>query len=184
MRRQVDHEMMRNRLIDGMLQTVCEYGLEGLTSKKVSLKSKLNEAYIYRYFFDLEDLKVKAFLKIERDGLCEFAEYIRKYNGKEKTEENLRALFRELWEKITKESVKNIYFVRFLFSATCPEEIRNRYTDENACLLPDDDLGWGSLFVRGENLMTLTQGGMLINLGFWKNTEEVGEKVFRRLKLD
>jgi len=53
---------MRNNLIEGTIRGVAKYGMERLTTRIIASEVNLNEAYIYRYFIDRDDLIRKAFL--------------------------------------------------------------------------------------------------------------------------
>ena len=62
----VDHNKLRNQLMDGAIKAVSIYGLEGLTTRSIEQQCKLKDSYIYRYFEDKEDLLKKAFLREDR----------------------------------------------------------------------------------------------------------------------
>ena len=61
MRSQAIHEQRRAALIEGAVRAVAERGLENTSTNLISRISGLNEAYIYRYFENKEDLLAKAF---------------------------------------------------------------------------------------------------------------------------
>lgn len=71
MKKEIDHEMYRHKLIEGAISAVSKYGYEGCTTKLIAKESNVNEAYIYRYFLDRDDLISKAFLLLD-DELFEF----------------------------------------------------------------------------------------------------------------
>lgn len=53
----VDHNKLRNQLMDGAIKAVSIYGLEGLTTRSIEQQCKLKDSYIYRYFEDITGRK-------------------------------------------------------------------------------------------------------------------------------
>lgn len=52
---------LRQKLIDGTIFVIAEEGLDKATTKQVGLRTKINEAYIYRCFNGKEDMFAKSF---------------------------------------------------------------------------------------------------------------------------
>jgi len=54
-------DAIRRSLIDGTIHVIAKNGLDKASTKQISLATSINEAYIYRYFNDKEDLFAKYF---------------------------------------------------------------------------------------------------------------------------
>ncbi len=63
-------DAIRRSLIDGTIHVIAKNGLDKASTKQISLATSINEAYIYRYFADKEDLFAKSFASLD-DQLVE-----------------------------------------------------------------------------------------------------------------
>ena len=61
------HYDVQNRLIDQTITAIAEYGLDKTTTKAIVKGTDINEAYIYRYFRDKEDLLSHVFDTLDEE---------------------------------------------------------------------------------------------------------------------
>jgi len=67
---------MRRKLIDGAIHVISRDGLDKASTKHISLETGLNEAYIYRYFRDKEDLFIQMYNQLDEELLAKATSYI------------------------------------------------------------------------------------------------------------
>jgi len=112
------HEEMRTRLLDSTTKAVSKYGLSNLTTRSISAINNINEAYIYRYFLDKDDLVYKAFVRSENIIFEKFSDFFKKdimTNGKD-FKEKLKAFFIDSIEYLIKDEINATMVIRYVYS--------------------------------------------------------------------
>jgi len=113
-----EHEAMREDLMNGAINATAKYGLVNLTTKIISQECGLNEAYIYRYFIDKEDLLEKTFVKIDTELFNVLTEYHYVFNNTEKSyKEKAREYFDLCWTYLGNGKKAGIFYIRYYNSA-------------------------------------------------------------------
>ncbi|MBQ8752023.1 MAG: helix-turn-helix transcriptional regulator, partial [Clostridia bacterium] len=92
------HPDPRGTLIQRTVQVIAEQGLDKTTTKAVVRDSGINEAYIYRYFEDKEDLLVQTFRTLDEELLqVTMANVPDVCDGTVSYEEHYRRFFTATW---------------------------------------------------------------------------------------
>jgi len=65
MPKKIDHKTFRLTLLESAISCASKKGFDGVTTKAIAKECGFNEAYIYRYFVDKNDLLFKAFLYLD-----------------------------------------------------------------------------------------------------------------------
>ena len=143
----VDHKAMRVQLMDGAIKTVAERGLEGLTTRSIEQYSDVNDAYIYRYFIDKDDLLTRTYLR----EMSHITTIIFESISKETVNIQSRDKCYEAWNKCNEYLAANPNIVKFClrfrystYYLNVLDEIRNerieRASKEKTIFLPDTNI--------------------------------------------
>ncbi len=114
-----EHDIKRAGLMDGAIHAVAINGLENTATRDISIASGINEAYIYRYFENKEDLLAKTFAR--EDDL--FLEKILNnfpvlhYESIE-YEARCKVLFMRCWEYIIGRREQLTFYIRYYYSSS------------------------------------------------------------------
>lgn len=114
-----EHDIRRAGLMDGAIHAVAINGLENTATRDISIASGINEAYIYRYFENKEDLLAKTFAR--EDDL--FLEKILNnfpvlhYESIE-YEARCKVLFMRCWEYIIGRREQLTFYIRYYYSSS------------------------------------------------------------------
>jgi len=101
-------------LMDGAINAVANFGLEGLTTKQIAVAANVSENYIYRYYVDRDDLLRKTFEKLDKE-LFEIAKnycVLLKEDGSSMKERAYK-YFLACWAYIADGSNKCKFYVRY-----------------------------------------------------------------------
>lgn len=113
------HESQRAALMQAVVNSVVENGLENTTSRIIGSLSGVNEIYIYRYFKNKDDLIAKTFAYADNDFLKVILENfpVINYEGLD-YEMRCRILFKKCWDYIFKHPDWLIFYVRYYYSSS------------------------------------------------------------------
>lgn len=70
------HYDVQNRLIDRTITVIAENGLDKTTTKAIVKGTEINEAYIYRYFSDKEDLLSHVFDTLDEELVAKVMQHL------------------------------------------------------------------------------------------------------------
>ena len=123
-----DHNQIRQALIEGVITVVSDHGLEGLTTRKIAEACGQNEAYIYRYFFNVSDLLQKAFFTIEDRYFTDVTLRLKQllaagYNSAEV----LKQEFTYCWKYATDSPAECKFYNRYYNSSYFTEDVRDKH---------------------------------------------------------
>jgi len=123
-----DHERYRNELLAGAIRATAERGLEGITTRAIAEAVSLNEAYIYRYYLDRNDLLEKAFMRSDE----ELMEFIRQEFETMKSSslpfrERFAIFFNRVWDFSVKDHIYCLFYVRYCYSTFFTDKVRDKH---------------------------------------------------------
>ena len=108
---------IRQKLIDGTIHVIARDGLEKATTKSIGEETSINQAYIYRYFDDKEDMFSKAFDVLDEDLLATTMKYIDvMYMTSLDFKMRSRFYFSAVWECLLEDRDECIAYVRYFYS--------------------------------------------------------------------
>ena len=126
----VDHNKLRNQLMDGAIKAVAIYGLEGLTTRSIEQQCKLKDSYIYRYFEDKEDLLKKAFLREDRSFINTIeTNFSVMNNDKIDFKERCYSLWKPCWQYLVSRPDVCKFYVRYYYSTYFAQQALSEHTD-------------------------------------------------------
>lgn len=111
------HHDVEERLIDRTIQVIAEEGLEKTTTKAIVKGTNINEAYIYRFFEDKDDLLRKTFDSLDNELVkvsIESASLMTETTGSSK--EKARSMFVTVWRFLLGNSAKCLSYIRYFYS--------------------------------------------------------------------
>ncbi len=112
------HPDARGTLIKRTIQVIAEQGLDKTTTKAVVGDSGINEAYIYRYFKDKEDLLVQTFRSLDEELLIvTSANMPAQQDGLLSCEESYRRFFTATWRFLLGNQNKCLAYIRYGYSS-------------------------------------------------------------------
>ena len=107
---------MRQTLIARTIQVIANEGLDKTTTKAITAGTGINEAYIYRYFSDKEDLLAKAFDKLDEELVDKAMQHVSiMYMDTMEYEMRCRFYFGAMWKFLLGNREKCLAFVRYYF---------------------------------------------------------------------
>ncbi|MBP3379014.1 MAG: TetR/AcrR family transcriptional regulator [Clostridia bacterium] len=111
------HYDVQNRLIDQTITAIAEYGLDKTTTKAIVKGTDINEAYIYRYFRDKEDLLSHVFDTLDEELVNKVMQHLPvMYMRELKYELRCRVFFEAVWKFLLGNKEKCLAFVRYYYS--------------------------------------------------------------------
>lgn len=118
---EAQREKIRTELMDGVIKVVVNNGFDKATTRAITSSVsdiKLNDAYIYRYFQDKEDLFQKAFMRADKkfiQTINDNLHYIEETDVEVK--ERCRKLWYACWEFLLGDKDEYIFYLRYYYSA-------------------------------------------------------------------
>ena len=104
-------------LIEKTIEVIAKVGLEKTTTKAITAGTGINEAYIYRYFADKEDLLVKTFIKLDEELLEQTLQHISvMYVQELEYKLRCRIYFDAIWKFLLNSKEKCLAFIRYFYS--------------------------------------------------------------------
>lgn len=108
---------MHKVLIARTADVIATEGLDKTTTKAIAVGSGINEAYIYRNFFDKEDLLSKTFDALDEELLAETLERISvMYMTELEFDLRCRIFFEGVWNFMIGNKNKCLAFIRYYYS--------------------------------------------------------------------
>ncbi len=119
---------MRQKLIDSAIFVASSEGFHKTTTKAISVHSGINEAYIYRFFNDKEDLYEKTFAQLDVEVATNIMNSMSVMNLQGVDIYNkCNMLFAACWRFLLSDRHKCSYFIKYYYSHyynTYPKEHR------------------------------------------------------------
>ena len=111
------HYDVQNRLIDRTITVIAENGLDKTTTKAIVKGTDINEAYIYRYFSDKEDLLSHVFDTLDEELVAKVMQHLPvMYMRELEYELRCRVFFEAVWKFLLGNKEKCLAFVRCYYS--------------------------------------------------------------------
>lgn len=111
------HYDVRNRLIDRTITVIAESGLDKTTTKAIVKGTDINEAYIYRFFKDKEDLLSNVFEELDNELVAKAMQHVEvMYMQELEYEIRCRVFFTSIWKFLLGNKQKCLTFVRYYYS--------------------------------------------------------------------
>ena len=111
------HYDVQNRLIDRTITVIAENGLDKTTTKAIVKGTDINEAYIYRYFSDKEDLLSHVFDTLDEELVAKVTQHLPvMYMRESEYELRCRVFFEAVWKFLLGNKEKCLAFVRYYYS--------------------------------------------------------------------
>lgn len=111
------HYNVRNRLIDRTIKVIAESGLDKTTTKAIVNGTNINEAYIYRFFKNKEDLLSHVFDELDDELVAKAMQHVEViYMQELEYELRCRIFFEAVWKFILGNKEKCLAFVRYYYS--------------------------------------------------------------------
>ena len=110
-------DAISRKLIDGTIHVIAQEGLERVTTKEIGKVTAINEAYIYRFFEDKEDLITKAFESLDEELVSKAMLYVSvMYMQELEYEMRCWIFFTSVWEFLLGNREKCLAFIRYYYS--------------------------------------------------------------------
>lgn len=111
------HYDVQSRLIDRTIIVIAENGLDKTTTKAIVKGTDINEAYIYRYFNDKEDLLSHVFDSLDEELFNKVMQHLPvMYMRELEYELRCRVFFEAVWKFLLGSKEKCLAFVRYYYS--------------------------------------------------------------------
>ena len=111
------HYDVQNRLIDRTITVIAENGLDKTTTKAIVKGTDINEAYIYRYFSDKEDLLSHVFDTLDEELVAKVMQHLPvMYMQELEYELRCRVFFEAVWKFLLGNKEKCLAFVQYYYS--------------------------------------------------------------------
>ena len=111
------HYDVQSRLIDRTIIVIAENGLDKTTTKAIVKGTDINEAYIYRYFSDKEDLLSHVFDTLDEELVAKVMQHLPvMYMRESEYELRCRVFFEAVWKFLLGNKEKCLAFVRYYYS--------------------------------------------------------------------
>ena len=108
---------MRQKLIDSTIHVVANDGIHRATTKAISTHSGINEAYIYRFFADKDDMLKEAFSFLDEEMVSAIMRFLPIMNdSKDDFKGCGRKFFGELWKFLVGNKEKCSFFIKYYYS--------------------------------------------------------------------
>lgn len=179
----VDHNKLRNQLMEGAIKAVSAYGLEGLTTRSIEQQCKLKDSYIYRYFEDKEDLLKKAFLREDRAFVNTIeANFAIMYDNSIDFKERCYSLWEPCWQYLVSRPDVCKFYVRYYYSTYFAQQAISEHTDICKMLVAK----FADAFPKNVNVNVVTHHlleimlnyGMKVSLGELEDSKETSNMIF------
>lgn len=111
------HFNTRNRLIERTIEVIAESGLDKTTTKAIVNGTSINEAYIYRFFKNKEDLLSYVFEELDEELVTKMMQHVEvMYMQELEYELRCRIFFEAVWKFILGNKEKCWAFIRYYYS--------------------------------------------------------------------
>lgn len=111
------HYDVQSRLIDRTIMVIAENGLDKTTTKAIVKGTDINEAYIYRYFSDKEDLLSHVFDTLDEELVAKVMQHLPvMYMRELEYELRCKVFFEAVWKFLLGNKEKCLAFVRYYYS--------------------------------------------------------------------
>ena len=111
------HYDVQSRLTDRTVVVIAENGLDKTTTKAIVKGTDINEAYIYRYFNDKEDLLSHVFDTLDEELFAKVMQHLPvMYMQELEYELRCRIFFEAVWKFLLGSKEKCLAFVRYYYS--------------------------------------------------------------------
>lgn len=111
------HYDVQNRLIDRTITVIAENGLDKTTTKAIVKGTDINEAYIFRFFKDKEDLLSHVFDKLDDELVTKAMQHVEvMYMPELEYELRCRVFFTAIWKFMLGNKEKCLAFVCYYYS--------------------------------------------------------------------
>lgn len=108
---------MRQMLIDSTIHVVATEGIHRATTKAISTHSGINEAYIYRFFADKDDMLKEAFAYLDEEMVSAIMRCLPIMDKVDiEFKERGRLFFHKLWEHLIGNREKCSFFIKYYYS--------------------------------------------------------------------
>ena len=120
---------IRLKLIDGTIRVIARDGLDKATTKSIGEETSINQAYIYRYFLDKEDMFAKTFESLDTELFNKAMQHIPiMYMREIDYEVRCRMFFVFVWKFILGNKDKCLAYIRYYYSPYFKQ-----YSSESHC---------------------------------------------------
>ncbi len=111
------HYDVQNRLIDRTITVIAENGLDKTTTKAIVKGTDINEAYIYRFFKDKEDMLSHVFDELDNELVAKAMQHVEvMYMQELEYELRCRVFFTAIWKFLLGNKEKCLAFIRYYYS--------------------------------------------------------------------
>lgn len=111
------HKDVPGTLIRSTISVIANEGLDKTTTKAIVRGTGINEAYIYRFFYDKEDLLAKAFAVLDEELVAKVMEHVEIMWEKELDYDlRCRLFFDEVWKFLMENKEHCLAYVRYYYS--------------------------------------------------------------------
>ena len=125
---------VRNRLIENTIRVIAENGLDKTTTKAIVDGTNINEAYIYSYFKNKEDLLTKMFESLDTELFEKIMQHLPVvYMEDIEMEMRFRMFFFAVWKFLLGEKEKCMTYIRYYYS---PYFLKNSAEDHLKRYMP------------------------------------------------
>ena len=108
---------VKNRLIEKTISVIASDGLDKTTPKSIVKGTDINEAYIYRFFSDKDDLLCKTFDMLDNELVSTAMTHISvMYISEIDYEVRCRIFFNNIWKFLLGNKEKCLAFIRYYYS--------------------------------------------------------------------
>ncbi len=110
-------EDIRRRLIDGTIHVIAREGLDKATTKSIGEETSINQAYIYRYFEDKEDMFAQTFASLDDELVNKAMQHVSvMYMHEMEYEMRCWVFFISVWRFMLGNQDKCLTFIRYYYS--------------------------------------------------------------------
>lgn len=178
------HFNIRNRLIDRTIMVIAENGLDKTTTQAIVKGTDINEAYIYRYFSDKEDLLSHVFDTLDEGLVAKVMQHLPvMYMRELEYEIRCRVFFAAIWKFLIGNRDKCLAFVRYYYSPYfqkySAEKHRLRYQpllDKFSPAFKDEANVW---MILNHILDVMLDFAVKVHNGEMPDNDDYSEHVFR-----
>ena len=126
----------RLRLIEGTIRTIAREGLDKASTKQIGLATSINEAYIYRFFEDKDDLLCRTFEALDNELVLVALSSVSALTEEGRSiEEKARTLFRIIWRFMLDNSARCLAYIRLYYSPYFKNNLIEAHTERYKPLL-------------------------------------------------
>ncbi|GEM_PF-3824622 len=128
MGKHVDHKLYRESLINGAVKAGAKYDLGGITNQTIAEMSGQSEPYIYRYFFDRDDLIRKAFFSCDENFFSELTKNLPILSDKSLPPRlRFHKYMNVSWDYMVQDFDYCKFYIRYYYSNANTEEFREEH---------------------------------------------------------